>query len=154
VKEAIASGETSMNGEIPAINGTEVSTEPTANGTADTVIPGAAMYNKSSSFFDNISSEARDRDEAADGKRRPSGPEFRTEERKRNLETFGMGSVEGGHRGGFRGRGRGRGGFREGRGAGGFGGYGRGGGADGAAGVRGRGRAMVTVRLAQAETDA
>ena len=154
VKEAIASGETSMNGETPAINGTEASTEPTANGTADTVIPGAAMYNKSSSFFDNISSEARDRDEAADGKRRPSGPEFRTEERKRNLETFGMGSVEGGHRGGFRGRGRGRGGFREVRGAGGFGGYGRGGGVDGAGVVRGRGRAMGALRAAQAETDA
>lgn len=88
---------------------------PTPNGgdsTQDSVVP---MYTKSS-FFDNISSEARDREDVAEGKRAPGGPEFRSEERRRNFETFGQGSVDNNYRGSFRGRGRGRGGFRGGRG--------------------------------------
>jgi len=83
--------------------------------------PVAPVYNKSS-FFDNLSSEAKERaDSTATGGRGPQiGREMRYEERNRNLETFGLGSVDqGGYRGGFRGRGRGRG-----RG---FGGYNRGG---------------------------
>lgn len=115
-KEAIAT-------ESPAETPTEGGSANPSNGesinnaTADVVIPGAGvgMYNKSS-FFDNISSEAKDREDTTDGKR--GGMEFRSEERRRNLETFGLGSVDGGYRGGFRGRGRGRSGFR--------GGYGRG----------------------------
>ncbi len=70
-------------------------------------------YNKSTSFFDNISSESKDRMEA--GNSRPGGREWRGEEQKKNLETFGQGSVDNGYRGGYRGRGRGgrsRGGFR------------------------------------------
>lgn len=64
-------------------------------------------YNKSTSFFDNISSESKDRAEAAGG--RPGGREWRGEEQKKNLETFGQGSVDNGFRGRGRGRARGRG---------------------------------------------
>lgn len=106
VKEAIATGEPS---EGEGLNG-DATAEPTsADGAGDVTIPGIHPYNSKTSFFDNISSDARDRNEVADEKRRPSGAEFRHEERKKNLETFGMGSVDGGYRGGYRGRGRGRG---------------------------------------------
>ncbi|RKF58946.1 putative g2 m phase checkpoint control protein [Erysiphe neolycopersici] len=67
-------------------------------------------YNKATSFFDNISSEAKDRQEA--GNYRPGGKEWRGEEQKKNLETFGQESIDNNHRGGYRGRGRGRGGYR------------------------------------------
>lgn len=68
-----------------------------------------SSYNKSTSFFDNISSESKDRAEAMN---KPGGREWRGEEQKKNVETFGQGSVDNGYRGGFRGRGRGRGPFR------------------------------------------
>ncbi|KAI3319080.1 hypothetical protein HD806DRAFT_539464 [Xylariaceae sp. AK1471] len=64
-------------------------------------------YNKTRSFFDNISSEAKDRAENSGHK--PGGREWRGEEQRKNMETFGQGSVDGGYRGGYRGRGRGRG---------------------------------------------
>ncbi|KAJ4125462.1 hypothetical protein NW768_009081 [Fusarium equiseti] len=73
-------------------------------------------YNKTRSFFDNISSESRER--AENGGQKPGGREWRGEEQRKNMETFGQGSVDGGYRN-YRGRGRGRG--RGGRG------YGRGG---------------------------
>ncbi|TVY90666.1 Protein sum2 [Lachnellula willkommii] len=73
-----------------------------------------AGYNKSTSFFDNISSESKDRAESNNV--RPGGREWRGEEQKKNVETFGQGSVDNGYRGGYRGRGRGRGGYRGGRG--------------------------------------
>lgn len=86
----------------------------------DESLPGGPSYNKSTSFFDNISSEIKDRQEANGA--RPGGREWRGEEQKKNLETFGQGSVDNGYRGGYRGRGgrrgrgysgtRGRGGFR------------------------------------------
>ncbi|EGX94220.1 G2/M phase checkpoint control protein Sum2, putative [Cordyceps militaris CM01] len=79
---------------------------------------GPAVYNKSTSFFDNISSEAKDR--AANNGQKPGGREWRGEEQRKNMETFGQGSVDGGHRN-YRGRGRGRAGGR------GRGGRGRGG---------------------------
>ncbi|KAI1002080.1 hypothetical protein K3495_g6121 [Podosphaera aphanis] len=69
-----------------------------------------AGYNKSKSFFDNISSEARDREEIRNIK--PGGKEWRGEEQRKNLETFGQESVDNSFRGGYRNRGRGRGGFR------------------------------------------
>jgi protein LSM14 len=102
VKEAIASG--SPLGETTVAPTVEALDNGHANGAEgdDVVIPPSA-YNKSSSFFDNISSELKDREEAASKR----GQEFRTEERKKNMETFGQGSVDG-YRGGFRGRGRGR----------------------------------------------
>lgn len=116
VKEAIASGSPLGETTTGATNGTAAE----ANGEAkndDVVIPGteSKLYDRTTSFFDNISSESKDRDQKL------GGQEFRSEERKKNLETFGQGSVDG-YRGGYRGRG----GFR-GRGRGrGFGGRGRG----------------------------
>ncbi len=104
-----------------SINGTRRESEASVN------TPATAGYSKASSFFDNISSEMKDRDDKKLG-----GREFRNEERNKNLETFGQGSVDNGYRGGFRGRGRGRGG-RGGRG-GGYGGERRGRGS-----TRGRG---------------
>lgn len=115
----------------------------------DIVIPGAQKdkrYDKQSSFFDDISSDLKDRVEQQAGEVRIDGRAMRSEERSKNMETFGQGSVDGGS--GFRGRGRGRGGrgfgergFRggfRGRGAG-F--EGRGGGFEGrGGGFRGRGR--------------
>ncbi|KAI9831211.1 MAG: hypothetical protein M1819_005139 [Sarea resinae] len=120
VKEAIATGSPVGTPEESApsnING-----EATSNGTSKSDLDAGSTttpYNRSSSFFDNISSESKDRDEA--NGRRPGGREWRGEEQKKNLETFGQGSVDSGYRGGYRGRGRGRG---AGRGRGGFGGPG------------------------------
>lgn len=135
VKEAIASGSplgSPTNGEAPILDG-----NADTDGAADVVIPAAtgASYNRSS-FFDDISSELKDREEITDARGR--GGMFRNEERRRNMETFGMSSVDGGFRGGFRGRGRGRGNFR--------GGYGRGGGGPrgGYRGARGGGDAVIT----------
>lgn len=126
VKEAIATGSPAgtpgeTDGGNP-LNGTSVHTGAAVDGHADgedVVIPEAAgqkAYNKSSSFFDNISSELKDRNSAQEDGKRLGGREFRSEERNKNFETFGQGSVDSGYRGGFRGRGRGRG----------FGGRGRG----------------------------
>ncbi|CAD6580380.1 MAG: hypothetical protein ASARMPREDX12_004194 [Alectoria sarmentosa] len=109
VKEAIATG-SPVSSPIDGSN--KISAEASINGGRresehSVVIPAAPSYNKTSSFFDNISSESKDRDDGA-GKR-VGGREFRSEEQKKNLETFGQGSVDNGYRGGFRGRSRGRG---------------------------------------------
>lgn len=117
VKEAIASGSPVGEAEGHPVNGTPEATGETPNGAAAAQPSTAAAYNKASSFFDNISSEARDREEGTAG--RPGGREWRGEEERRNLETFGQGSVDG-YRGGYRGRGRGR-GYGGGRGRGGYG---------------------------------
>ncbi|POR33906.1 Vesicle transport v-SNARE protein vti1 [Tolypocladium paradoxum] len=85
-------------------------TEPAAQTPEDEVVSNgnpAVAYNKSKSFFDNISSEAKDR--ADSGGHKPGGREWRGEEQRKNMETFGQGSVDGGYRN-YRGRGRGRGG--------------------------------------------
>lgn len=130
VKEAIASGEPAgLDGEA-GINGhTEAANGDGAVDNEDVVVPPAQSLYNSSSFFDNISSEARDREDgnvagSGPGGRRQSGTEQRGQERQRNYDTFGMTSVDGGFRGRvYRGRGRGfrgGGGFRGGRG------YGRG----------------------------
>jgi len=103
VKEAIATG--SPLGDASVAPTVDALSNGQSNGAEkeDVVIP--PSYNKSSSFFDNISSELKDREEAASKR----GQEFRSEERRKNMETFGQGSVDG-YRGGFRGgRGRGRG---------------------------------------------
>ena len=112
VKEAIASGE-------PVGSPTSSPLDGLNNGPAETEITKSAVtagYNKSSSFFDNISSELKDREE--NSTRKIGGREFRNEERSKNFETFGQGSVDrGGYRGRYRGRGyRGRGGYGRGRG--------------------------------------
>ncbi|KAK3344321.1 Scd6-like Sm domain-containing protein [Lasiosphaeria hispida] len=86
---------------------------------AEAAASGPPAYNKSKSFFDNISSEAKDR--LDNNGQKPGGREWRGEEQRKNIETFGQGSVDGGFRG-YRGRGRGRGGrgrgYRGARGAG------------------------------------
>ena len=115
VKSAVAIGSPASS----PINGSnDISAEVSVNGghresEHTAIIPAAPGYNKTSSFFDNISSESKDRDDSA-GKRL-GGREFRSEEQKKNLETFGQGSVDNGFRGGLRGRSRGR-GYRRGRG--------------------------------------
>lgn len=133
VKEAIAGDSSIIDGS--ALNGNGSVTDPTTNGVRKdsiSTLPSAPIYNKTSSFFDNISSDTKEREEVASKKL--GGREFRSEEQKKNLETFGQGSVDNGYRGGFRGRGRRRGG----RGAFGVRGGGRG------SGVRGgRGEAVV-----------
>ena len=134
VREAIASSSPISS----PINGSnDASANASTNGArreseANVIIPAAAGYNKTSSFFDNISSESKDRDDKKLG-----GREFRNEERNKNLETFGQGSVDNGYRGGYRGRSRGR-GFRGGRSSYGAGGRGRG-------GSRGRGAVVTEV---------
>lgn len=102
-----------------AIAGSPIAEPAVADSTVqDTDENPATAYNKKSSFFDNISSEAKDR--ADNNGQKPGGREWRGEEQRKNMETFGQGSVDGGHRG-YRGRGRGRGrGFGRGRGGGGY----------------------------------
>jgi protein LSM14 len=115
VKEAIATGVPAAEAEVHAAEEAESMDSMSNHGSSSN--PG---YNRGSSFFDNISSEARDREENT---ARVGGREWRGEEEKRNMETFGQGSVDG-YRPNYRGRGRGR-GF--GRGRGGYSrGYGRG----------------------------
>ena len=126
VKEAIATGSPAAEAESQASAEIEAASDVAHNGAPSS--SGATPYNRTASFFDNISSEARDREDNSG--QRPGGREWRGEEEKRNIETFGQGSVDG-YRGRGRGRGRGygRGGYGRGRGygRGGYGG-GRGGG--------------------------
>ena len=78
----------------------------------EVVIPPASadtFYDKQKSFFDNVSSDVKERTEMMAGQ----GQRFdRSAERNKNLDTFGE---SGGYGGGMR-RGRGRGGYRGGRG--------------------------------------
>ncbi|KAH7370806.1 Scd6-like Sm domain-containing protein [Rhexocercosporidium sp. MPI-PUGE-AT-0058] len=120
-----------------AIAGSPLGENPPVASPSEAEVP-VGGYNKSTSFFDNISSESKDRMEATGQK--AGGREWRGEEQKKNVETFGQGSVDNGYRGGYRGRGRGRGGFRGGRGYSGNGQPGRGRG-----GYRGRGDAQAAV---------
>lgn len=105
VKEAIASGSPLAETAGEDANGTEEATATNGEKRKDSLASTQA-YNKTSSFFDNISSETKDRQEAQD--ERINGRQLRSEEYKKNLDTFGQGNVDGG---GYRGRGRGR-GFR------------------------------------------
>lgn len=141
VKQQIATGSpiaSPQNGEIP---------DPIANGHTETaediVIPaksGAEKgYDKQSSFFDNISSDLKDRQQTQGDMF--DGRAMRRDERNKNVDTFGQGSVDNGYRGGFRGRGRGGRGFSRGGPRGGAGFAPRGGGAFEPRGApRGRGR--------------
>lgn len=131
IKEAIASGSpiAEVGEESASLNATA-----TANGEKRKDSLTSEVYNKSSSFFDNLSSELKDREEGNPNNRMARGQEL-----KKNVETFGQGSVDAGFRGrgrGFRGRGRGHGGH--GYNQRGYG-YARGG-AGGVGGGRGRGR--------------
>ena len=129
LKEAIGSGSPIPDAEEAVPNGDADTADVSAEAAAPSDVAG---YNRSTSFFDNISSEARDREDGANRTR-----EWRGEEEKRNIETFGQGSVDG-YRGSYRGRGRGR-GYGRGRG-----GYGRGYGSRGRGGFRGRGAPQST----------
>lgn len=125
VKEAIATGSPAAEAEAHGANGeADVDGDSAAHGTTGPSTHNT--YNRTTSFFDNISSEARDREENA--AHRVGGREWRGEEEKRNIETFGQGSVDG-----YRGRGRGRGYRGRGRGRG----YGYNRGYGGRGGVRG-----------------
>lgn len=104
VKQAIAGGSPLAS---PTANGDENKTLE-RSGDGDIVIPPKPAekgYDKQKSFFDDLSSDLKDRNatQAFDGRA------MRREERNKNMDTFGQGSVDTGHRGGFRGRGRGRG---------------------------------------------
>lgn len=132
VKEVTAGGEDEKITHVESPTG---GTNGTADGNSDDVVippPAKGFYNPGSSFFDNISCENKERAEAKDGDKPRGGAVWRGEEQKKNLETFGQGSVDGGfsHFGrGWRGRGRGRGRGRYGRGyASGIGGASRAGG--------------------------
>ncbi|BDD59764.1 hypothetical protein MAP00_004954 [Monascus purpureus] len=127
VKEAIASGSPMAENQEHVQHKVEAAA-PSTNGTAPQTTT-VNSYNKATSFFDNISSEARDREEGTGG--RPGGREWRGEEEKRNIETFGQGSVDGYRNYRGRGRGRGYGGPRS------RGGYNRGYNARGRGGTRG-----------------
>lgn len=122
VKEAIASGTLEADVNAAATAGVASGHGSEAGGAAGSEGGDAPVaYSKKSSFFDNISSEAKDRAAAAasNSGNRPGGREWRGEEQRRNVETFGQGSVDGGYRNNNyrgRGRGRGRGGYNRGRG--------------------------------------
>ena len=127
VKEAIAAGSPigspvegskGLNGEAVTARNEDNSVTRSRN-TSDAV-PTPPSYNKASSFFDTLSSDVtkeREESNSASARSNLRGREFRNEERKLNLETFGQGSVDAGYGRGYRGRGRGRGGYR-GRGGG------------------------------------
>lgn len=128
VKEAIAAG-SPIGSPVEGSNGMhDEAAAATENGdnpatrsrkTSDAV-PIPPSYNKASSFFDTLSSDVtKEHEESSKSSARSNlrGREFRNEERKLNLETFGQGSVDAGYGRGYRGRGRGRGGYR-GRGGG------------------------------------
>lgn len=100
IKEAIASG--SPVAEDGPGEGIEASSEAIER--KDSTSGSSKAYNKSSSFFDNISSEAKDREDNPDA--RQFARQARAEEFKRNVDTFGQGNIDGGYRG------RGRGGYR------------------------------------------
>jgi len=122
VKEAIASGSPISSPAPGAIPDPIVSaTNGNAADHGDVVIPAKPAaeksYDKKSSFFDNISSDLKDRTEQMRGLEQFDGRTMRREERTKNVETFGQGSVDGGFRGRGRGRG-GRGGFARGGGRG------------------------------------
>ena len=134
IKEAIASGSPIGDSPEGGMNGTDgVDPAPSTNGekrkdSLSNVTSSTQAYNKSSSFFDNISSESKDREDASNNQ--PGGRGWRGEEIKKNIETFGQGTVDGSGfrgrgRGGFRGRGRPYGGQQRGYGPRG-GGYGSG----------------------------
>ena len=166
IKEAIATGSPiAETSETPtSLNGTADTAEPFTNGVSrkDSLpISSEQAYDKKSSFFDNISSEAKDREE---GNAARGGRAVRGEEYNKNMETFGQGTVDTGYRGRGRGYGRGGGGGGgggRGYGGGGYRGYGNrgyggeGGGRGHFGGGRGRGRggsSEATAQVANAAT--
>ncbi|OAP57681.1 hypothetical protein AYL99_08419 [Fonsecaea erecta] len=105
IKEAIASG--SPLEENPTQEEDDGEARKPTPTRKDSLPSAGPAYNKSTSFFDNISSEAKDRVEGSDG--RAYARQVRSEEFKKNIETFGQGNVDGGYRGRGRGGAYGRG---------------------------------------------
>lgn len=99
IKEAIASG--SPVAEDGPVETPEIETSPDRK---NSMQASSKAYNKTSSFFDNISSDIRDREEGTDA--RQQARQTRANEFQKNIDTFGQGNVDGGFRG------RGRGGYR------------------------------------------
>lgn len=122
IKEVIASEDVPAPAPVNGSTTNGASTTPTDDPKDHSVagVQPDGFYSKKKSFFDNISCENKERAEAKDGDRPRGGAQWRGEETKKNIETFGQGSVDGGMgggrymgRGGWRGRGRGyRGGYR------------------------------------------
>ena len=119
IREVIASEDApalvSTNGSTT--NGAPLAVEEEAKDRGAAALQPDGFYSKKKSFFDNISCENKERAEAKEGDRPKGGAQWRGEETKKNIETFGQGSVDGGNRylgrGGWRSRGRSyRGGFR------------------------------------------
>ncbi|KAK5938085.1 hypothetical protein PMZ80_009674 [Knufia obscura] len=110
IKEAIATGSPLTETQEDPLSAGGPQGQTNGDGRKDSLTnPPAPAYNKTSSFFDNISSEAKDREDHAEG--RFDGRALRGQEFKKNIETFGQGNVDSGYRGrgrgGYRGRGRG-----------------------------------------------
>ena len=123
IKEAIASGSPVAEAgeeDVAAIHADDEAEGASVKRKDSIPLSGSGKAYTKSSFFDNISSEAKDREENQSGGGGHNARVHRGEEFKRNVETFGQGNVDGG----FRGRGRGRGRAYGGTYRGGFRGYG------------------------------
>ena len=97
IKEAIASGSPAAEAAGDDVNG---ATPETLKRKDSIPLSTGNAYNKTTSFFDDISSEAKDRVDHQDGQN--LGRQMRGQEYSRNMQTFGQGNVDGG----WRGRGR------------------------------------------------
>lgn len=112
IKEAIATGSPAAeNVEDPVSANAAAAAANVAAARKDSLSAAAApLYNKKASFFDDISSDAKDREEEKDT--RTDGRVMRGQEFRKNVETFGQGNVDTGYRGrgrgGYRGRARGQ----------------------------------------------
>lgn len=112
IKEAIASGSPLQENPDISFSGALESSQNGTNGARKESLSSATPYNKSTSFFDNISSDSKDREDTQTA----NGRALRGQEFKKNIETFGQGNVDseyrGRGRGGYRGRGRGNSNYR------------------------------------------
>ncbi|KAF8426689.1 Scd6-like Sm domain-containing protein [Tirmania nivea] len=118
IKEVIASEDVPAPtpANVSTTNGAPTALEEEAKDHGTGSLQPDGFYSKKKSFFDNISCENKERAEAKEGDRPRGGAQWRGEETKKNIETFGQGSVDGGNRyvgrGGWRGRGRAYRGYR------------------------------------------
>lgn len=120
-----AAGEKALNGEEKAESGLDAPSGEQAEDEADPLGPNC-YYDKSKSFFDNISCDDSRKDKSGGSGFGRERRQTWAEERRMNAETFGIPLRQGRGRGGYRGRGGM--GFRGNRGRGSFGGHPQGGG--------------------------
>ncbi|XP_055078624.1 LSM14A mRNA processing body assembly factor a isoform X6 [Periophthalmus magnuspinnatus] len=113
-------GEKAVNGEEKAEPGAEPQSETAAEDDRDPLGPNC-YYDKSKSFFDNISCDDSRKDKSGGSGFGRERRQTWAEERRMNAETFGIPLRHGRGRGGYRGRGGM--GFRGNRGRGSFGGH-------------------------------